>query len=274
MIQVTSERIKTNAVVVAGTDSANIDLISERGSFQPRNIVVPTEIASDFFVTDFKVGRNSQFISCGAVPAGFFTRVCDCDPRVNDPRVSDPRVSDPRVSDPRVSDPHDRGSFAFDRLPRGMTMTLSVTNTNAEAKTFEACVEGDLRATDLDGEKGRRAFIGLGHTIVPPRRTAVVAVQAQVVFKPENLYVPQEVIEPRTIWSQILARSKVATPLRFTHLHVVDLRVVGSCVKNFMDGTKKFNCSVMLPGDWLCVDVFNDSDAPLAFYGAVVGELC
>jgi hypothetical protein len=40
--------------------------------FRPERIVVPASVAAFFQVTDVKVGKNSQFVSAGAVPAQTF----------------------------------------------------------------------------------------------------------------------------------------------------------------------------------------------------------
>ncbi len=40
--------------------------------FRPERIVVPAAVAAFFQITDVKVGKNSQFVSSGAVPAATF----------------------------------------------------------------------------------------------------------------------------------------------------------------------------------------------------------
>lgn len=40
--------------------------------FRPERIVIPAAVAAFFQVTDVKVGKNSQFVSSGAVPAATF----------------------------------------------------------------------------------------------------------------------------------------------------------------------------------------------------------
>lgn len=41
--------------------------------FRPERIVIPAAVAAFFQVTDVKVGKNSQFVSSGAVPAATFS---------------------------------------------------------------------------------------------------------------------------------------------------------------------------------------------------------
>jgi len=57
---------------VAGNSSANIN-VQPQGIFRPERLVVPSNIAVDFLITDIKVGKNSQLVSTGALPAVMFT---------------------------------------------------------------------------------------------------------------------------------------------------------------------------------------------------------
>lgn len=57
---------------VAGTSSANIN-VQPQVIFRPERLVVPSNIAVDFLITDIKVGKNSQLVSTGALPAVMFT---------------------------------------------------------------------------------------------------------------------------------------------------------------------------------------------------------
>lgn len=42
--------------------------------FRPERIVVPASIAPGFLINDFRVGKNSQFASAGAIPAETFSQ--------------------------------------------------------------------------------------------------------------------------------------------------------------------------------------------------------
>ena len=57
---------------VTGNSSANIN-VQPQVIFRPERLVVPSNIAVDFLITDIKVGKNSQLVSTGALPAVMFT---------------------------------------------------------------------------------------------------------------------------------------------------------------------------------------------------------
>ena len=57
---------------VSGSSSANIN-VQPQVIFRPERLVVPSNIAVDFLITDIKVGKNSQLVSTGALPAVMFT---------------------------------------------------------------------------------------------------------------------------------------------------------------------------------------------------------
>ena len=57
---------------VSGNSSANIN-VQPQVIFRPERLVVPSNIAVDFLITDIKVGKNSQLVSTGALPAVMFT---------------------------------------------------------------------------------------------------------------------------------------------------------------------------------------------------------
>jgi hypothetical protein len=54
-----------------GLSSANIS-VQPQVIFRPERIVIPSNIAADFLITDVKVGKNSQLVSPGAIPAVVF----------------------------------------------------------------------------------------------------------------------------------------------------------------------------------------------------------
>ncbi len=60
------------STAVAGNSSANIN-VQPQVIFRPERLVVPSNIAVDFLITDIKVGKNSQLVSTGALPAVMFT---------------------------------------------------------------------------------------------------------------------------------------------------------------------------------------------------------
>ncbi len=61
----------SGAVLIAAAATATL---TQRPQivFRPERIVVPAAVAAFFQITDVKVGKNSQFVSSGAVPAATF----------------------------------------------------------------------------------------------------------------------------------------------------------------------------------------------------------
>jgi hypothetical protein len=244
--------IALREVLVAGNATTHVEIISEGGPFKTHNIVVPEEVARDFLVLDFQVGKNSQFISTGAVSAYFFARRS------------------------RTED------LAFDTLPRGMKMRLSVTNLRDEPRTFSAVLRGELcpssLVTKLPGvlvgqdevsdprhrlaspllPRPRRAVLGLGCTAVSPGAVAKMSAQPQVGFRPDYLVVPPDVLDGLKV-----------TSLRVKGTNVLS-RALDECELDFSSASPN---SPMEIGDWLCVDVANESKVTRIFCGAVGGEM-
>lgn len=57
---------------VAGLGSANIN-VQPQVIFRPERLVIPSNVAPDFLITDIKIGKNSQLVSTGALPAVMFS---------------------------------------------------------------------------------------------------------------------------------------------------------------------------------------------------------
>jgi hypothetical protein len=161
------ERIEIEEVEVAANCSTNIWVYSEKGPFRLLNLELSPEVAKDFFVTDIKVGKNSQFITTGAVAASYFAQ---------------------------------RGGIEdlrFDKLPRGSKITLSVTNMRGTPAKFTGVLRGKLESDLYRNEEllQTRIVTGLGHTLVSPFRWLTLRVQMQEPFKPDCLVLPPEVCE-------------------------------------------------------------------------------
>jgi hypothetical protein len=166
------EQIEVGPILVAGNCSANIEVISEKGPFRAQNMIVSEKIARDFFITDIKVGRNSQFVSASAVHASFFARRGMAD------------------------------DLLFDYLSRGMKMTVSVHNMSFEAKTFHAVLKGSLIAENQSMDcVFTRIPIGLGHTIVPANGKGKVSVQLQVVCRALDIVIPTYILDALKVTS-------------------------------------------------------------------------
>lgn len=50
---------------------------TSQASFHPERLIIPSRIAQDFRIIDFKVGRNSQLVSVGALPAAMFSELAE-----------------------------------------------------------------------------------------------------------------------------------------------------------------------------------------------------
>jgi hypothetical protein len=96
---------------VAGNSSANIN-VQPQVIFRPERLVVPSNIAVDFLITDIKVGKNSQLVSTGALPAVMFTE---------------------NAFGVRLK---------MDTAQISMFVTISVTNQNPAARNFQGGIVG------------------------------------------------------------------------------------------------------------------------------------
>ena len=226
-----AEQIFVVPVMVAGGSSVDIEVISEKGPFRAHSLIMTEADARNFLITDIKVGRNSQFVAPGAVPASFFARRGMID------------------------------KLLFDKLPRGMKMSVCATNMDVDPKTFVATLIGML---DDDGPLGSypnvetcpydRIVLGLGHTIVPANSTSKITVQPQVVCKTDHLVIPTEVLDGMRVKS-------------------VRARGEDVLLAELKDGEADLKGSLLHIADWFCVEVANLTDKPKAFYGAVGGRL-
>ena len=116
---------------VAGNSSANIN-VQPQVRFRPERMVIPDSIADAFLITDIKVGKNSQLVSTGAVPAAAFTN--------------------------RSGPSH----LKMDVAEISMFVTVSVTNISDQAKNFQGVIFGPgMEAGRLGGPPRRfRRFPG------------------------------------------------------------------------------------------------------------------
>jgi hypothetical protein len=96
---------------VAGSSSANIN-VQPQVIFRPERLVVPSNLAVDFLITDIKVGKNSQLVSTGALPAVMFTEVAF------------------------------GVRLKMDTAQISMFVTVSVTNQNPAARNFQGGIVG------------------------------------------------------------------------------------------------------------------------------------
>jgi hypothetical protein len=222
-----NEEIVVEDVLIPGNGSTNIVVISEKGPFRPTRLVVPEEVGRNFLFTDIQVGKNSQFASSDAVHAIFFV------------------------------DQEATKDFSFDFMPRGMTMTLKVTNLKAsnEPLAFSAILKGELISAESDvHHRTDRMALGLGATNVLPNKKTRIILRSQLVFRPDYLIVPPDVLDG---------------------LRVASLRVVGieALSKEPQAGRFDLVAETMQLGDWLCIDVVNETDSPKYVFGAIGGVM-
>ena len=222
----------SDEVRVAENSSAVVSLIFEEGPFEVKGIGIPEEIADAFLVTDIKVGKSSQLVSSPCLPASFFAR--------------------------------SRPPLAFDLVPRGGALYLTVTNVWKGDMPFSFSARGKARKDEkLIPGASRRVLLGLGSTLVPAQGRATVRVQTQLPFKPDMLAVPRNLEG---------------------FLKVEDLRVVGASVFDDLEPVKEedgravatewnFPSRRMRAGDWLVVEVKSRSVSDWFFGGTVVGTI-
>lgn len=99
------------STTVTGQSSANIN-VQPQVVFRPERVLIPSNVALDFLITDIKVGKNSQLASTGAVPATAFTE---------------------QAFGVRLK---------MDTAQISMFVTISVTNTNPNARSFQGVIIG------------------------------------------------------------------------------------------------------------------------------------
>jgi hypothetical protein len=166
------EQIEVGPYSVPGNGAMNIEVFSEKGPFRAQNMILTEEVGRDFFITDIKVGRNSQFVSSSAVHANYFAR---------------------------------RGmteDLLFDFLPRGMKMTVCVLNMTPEPKTFHGVLKGSLIAENMHRDCAfNKILIGLGHVIVPANGKVKVSVQPQVMCRAMSIIVPPYILDALKVTS-------------------------------------------------------------------------
>jgi hypothetical protein len=100
------------STLVKANSSANIN-VQPQVVFRPERLVIPASIAEDFLITDIKVGKNSQLVSTGAIPAAAFT-----------------------------SARSEANCMMMDTAQISMFVTVSVTNTSDKDRYFQCVIFG------------------------------------------------------------------------------------------------------------------------------------
>ena len=99
------------STLVRAKSSANIN-VQPQVVFRPERLVIPASIAEHFLITDIKIGKNSQLVSAGAIPASAFTN---------------------------RSEP---SRMKMDTAQISMFVTVSVTNTSEKDRFFQCVIFG------------------------------------------------------------------------------------------------------------------------------------
>ena len=159
--------------VVPPLESAEVftSLPSMRGAFWPSWLSIPDEVARHLLVTDVKVGKNSQNVSGGCVPASLFA----------ESRV--PPVGSRLLLDTMVT--------------AHLELRVSITNTSDEPVRLSGQVLG---THDDSGASLGLLLLGLGHNLVAPGKFRL-SVQPQVTISPVRLFVPDHLLQHFTVLS-------------------------------------------------------------------------
>ena len=148
-----NELIVVPGTVIPPNASCTIQVISVKGAFRLKNMMVPPEIAPFFLITDIKIGRMSQLASIGAVCADYFALQGGSE------------------------------DLQFDDLRLGEIISVSVTKRGSSPLEFSATLRGELIP------ERRRRVVGFGDTLVAPRSEARITVQSQSILRLDTLVV-------------------------------------------------------------------------------------
>ena len=246
------------APVVEGKSSINLvgpHADGKRADFQPLRLVIPDDVARHFLITDIKVGRCSQLFSAACLPASLFAESAPVD------------------------------HYQFDVVRPGMSISVSAYNMSYEARKLTIRVEGETSPLKW-GERDRGGICGLGHTLIGRWQTVNVIAWSQVVFEPRRLYVPPELLD--SVIVEEVAKIPTYLP-RVPGQERVQLApddaapfdsVSGGLLtrENLLEGGR-FRCGVGFAVDPIVtpyyrvrVRVHNDTDAEVAFTGALIGK--
>jgi hypothetical protein len=233
---------KIAGVSVQALSSVNITLDASDlpKPFRVDAIRIPDEVAGHFLVTDVKVGKNSQLLTVGAVPAAVFSESS-------------------RVLQPEL-----------DVLHEGDSLTLSVTCASIEDQVFSAEVLGhQVQPGEALLRARRRMVLGLGRTLVQPGQWARIDVQPQCPFRPDGLVVPTKVAKHFKI-----VDFKVGKNTQSQLFDGLAPWGVSVSAEHFAENSERpvVRMDQAQVSMLVAVAVENISDRPQYFQGAVAGE--
>jgi len=130
--------------------------VSPGGQVWPVGLEIDADVAPRLMVYDVKVGRNSQLVSCGCVPATLFALPTPVDLRL-------------------------------DKLSSGERLSLQVSCAGPEDVTFKGRI---LAAGPTTPVPGRTLVVGFGFTEVGAGKSVALVVRPQVEVRLTRLHVP------------------------------------------------------------------------------------
>lgn len=144
-----------------------------KSPFLPTWVAIPDEMARHFLVTDIKIGKNSQLVSTGCLPASLFDE--SMSKRIN-------------LEDIGLSIEHLVPNSTRD------TFRISVTNASNNSQTITIDIYGRYIGDRPHNIEFKYA-LGLGSTLITHNGSANIHVQPQRNFIPSHLFVPSHVLD-------------------------------------------------------------------------------
>jgi hypothetical protein len=216
--------------------------------FLPAWFSIPDEIARHFLLTNVKIGKNSQLISIGCLPASLFAESMLA----------------------RI-DLDEIGLSSMEHLVPNSTrdtITLSVTNTSDLPQKITADVLG-RPIGDRPSNVDFKYALGLGHTTVRGNSSANINVQPPIDFIPSHLFLPNHVLDDLLVTDlyAIHVRDEPSSPRSYVlpvNLQEDQLRLSGRVTLSPR--------SVVKTNQFLTLSVTNRSPHDRYFTGAVLGS--
>ena len=177
--------LKFNEIEIhpAGNDYVKLTVPKHRLPFFPAYFIIPDDVAPHFLITAIRIGRDSQLISPGAIPAELFEESA---PEI---RLILDQISDPERDELRVS----------------------ATNISDQKRLFTMQVMGYVGSPGYASPPVH--ILGYGFTSVPGNGAANILVQPQRSFIPQSLFLPRATRDNFRIESVKSSMMKTDTPL-------------------------------------------------------------
>jgi len=223
-------------IVAKGCSSVNVSFYSSE-PLRIEQLIIPRERVADFLITDIKVGKDSQFIGTGCLPASVFSSGAILEPISGLPLLMPDR-----------------------------SVVLSVTNQAASEKVFMATLRCSRLGKTIFPGRGW-GLLGLGSTLVVAGGSARIHVQSTAVFHIDRLIVPSSICDSFQV-IEIEVGSPGFSVSRTEKVNPAS----GESFAETSSGQLKFKKALM-PGAWLSIYVKNVSSRAENFQGAFAGCL-